>query len=385
MAAIACPLCGEHESHFVRTVANRDPIAEAVFPTVSLSVCRKCGLIHQNPRISRKKMVELYATLEDKAGGGVTQMESESRLTSLQKLKLPPAKILEVGCSDGTFLGLAAKHGYEVAGIDPSRINLQKARLVHRNIPFHLGFLEEFKTKERFDVICHFYVLEYSFNPRRFLASARRLLKPDGIMLIEVPDAEAFPKLPFANSLFSHQDIAIFTRATLESLLKTSGFSPLSRRLGRASKMYGLRAAATPGPVASHGPSQYKPGRSALQHYFKRRDAMIKRVERRVESFHPAIAKNVGPVVVFGAGENGRIVTSTSLARNGREIIFCDNNPELIGHKVDGHIVVAPGKVPRLRPALVIAASIDYQDDMVQQMRSLGIAADRIVKLYEGY
>lgn len=385
MAAVCCPLCGARAPRFVRAVANRDPMTEDLFPKVSVSVCRKCGLIHQNPRISRKKMVELYATLEDKTGGGVTRRESESRLSALRLLKAPPAKLLEVGCSDGTFLGLAHEMGYQATGVEPSRANLRKARAAHAGVTFHEGFLEQFGTDERFDLLCHFYVLEYSFAPRRFLAAARRLLKPDGAMLLEVPDAALFSRLPFANSLFTHQDVSIFMRATLDALLRTTGFSLKVGGLGEASKPYGVRAAASPGLVAKRGPSRLKQGLSAMNRYFRRRDAMLPRIEKRVAGFRPALSRNSGPVVIFGAGENGRIVINTSLGRNGHELLFCDNNAALCGRRVEGRRVIAPRQVPGLKPALVIAASIDYQDDMVRQMRDLGVPPERIVKLYEDF
>ena len=384
MQAVACPLCGARIGQFLRAVANRDPMTERAFPSVSVSVCRSCGLIHQNPRMSRRKVIEHYATLEDKPGGGVTRDESRSRLAALRLLKSPPSRILEVGSSDGTFLGLAREAGYDASGLEPSRTNLRRARAGHRGIAFHEGFLEGFRTAERFDVICHFYVLEYSFDPRRFLAAARRLLRPDGVMLLEVPDAEAFARLPFAASLFTHQDISIFTRRTLNAILRTAGFVPMARRLGRASKSYGLRAAAKPGPVAARGRAHFRHGLAAMNRYFRRQDAMIARVGRRIGAFHAALLNSKGPVVIFGAGENGRMVTNAWPGREGREMFFCDNNAALHGRKVDGFKVVAPSRVPRLRPALVIAASIDYQDDMVRQMRAVGVPRERIVKLYHG-
>ena len=92
-----------------------------------------------------------------------------------------------------------------------------------------------------------------------------------------------------------------------------------------------------------------------------------------------------GPVIIFGAGENGRILRSTSLMNAHRKIFFCDNNTAIQGRDTDGLKVLTPSKAAALKPALIIAASVDYQDDMVRQMRDFGVPAKRIVKLYEGF
>jgi SAM-dependent methyltransferase len=385
MPAAPCPLCGAKKPEFIRAVVNRDPASEALFPKFSISGCKACGLLHQNPRISCAAMTKAYAALEDKTGGGVTRAESESRLKALKQLKAPPARLLEVGSSDGTFLALAAQAGYRAVGVEPSRVNLAKARAAHPGLEFHEGFLESFKTRERFDLICHFYVLGYSFEPRRFLAAARKLLAPGGQMLLEVPDAARFAALPFAASLFTHQDISIFTRGTLNALLSREGFSPLSKKLGTASKSYGLRASAATGRVAVAPAKNKGEGLNAMRRYFKNHDRILAKLERRVAGWLPAIANRPGPVVVFGAGENGRVVGATKLGKNGHELVFCDNNAALHGQLVDGRRVLSPAQVPALSPALVIAASSDYQDDMVRQMKSLGVPEERLVKLYENF
>lgn len=383
MDKVYCPMCGSNDSQFLRSIRNRDPMMEMRFPTISISICGVCGLIHQNPRISQAAMRDLYRLLEDKpAGTNATHYEGESRLKALMGLRPPPATLLEVGCSDGTFSGLASRAGFQVSGIDPSAANLVHARRAYPDIEFFEGFIETFESDRRFDVICHFYALEYSFDPLRFLTAARKLLNPDGLMLLEVPDAGTFSKLPFANSLFTHQDVTIFTAATLESMLMRAGFCILPTQSELASKRYGIRLAATLGPVISTKLSDYDAGLLAINHYFERRNEMLERIKHRIEELLVEIKELSGPVVIFGAGENGRIVIDTSLAGSGRKMYFCDNNPETIGLKIDGYEVVSPDRVPELRPALVIAASIDYQEDMVQQMRTLGVPHTRIVKLY---
>jgi SAM-dependent methyltransferase len=390
-AAIACLLCASRRHEVVRTVQNLDPNTDRLIPSMGVSLCRDCGLIYQNPCISEKQMDALYEKIEDKITethtDTVTLAENQSRLKALLRLKAPPARVLEIGCSDGTFLSLAQEAGYEVVGIDPSEVNCQKAARSHPGLDVRRLFLDGFAPGETFDAICHFFVLEHIFHPDQYLSQIRGLLKPGGIMYFEIPNVETFAKLPFANNLFIYQHVAHYCPATVRALLARHGFKTLAvdGKLGRSPKSYGMRVAAqiAPKKAAAKPKNVYPAGKRLLAGYFARREKILAKIETRVAVW----LKNLrpGPVVIFGAGENGRILRSTSLAKTGRTLHFTDNNTAIQGTPVDGLTVLKPAEVPALAPALVIAASIDYQDDMVRQMLDLGVPEERLVKLYEGF
>lgn len=390
-AAVPCLLCASRRYELVRTVKNLDPNNDHFIPSMGVSLCRDCGLIYQNPCISEKQMDALYEKIEDKITEAhtdtVTLDENKSRLKGLRLLKNPPARLLEIGCSDGTFLGLAHQAGYEVVGIDPSEVNCQKAAREHPELDVRRLFLDGFAPGETFDVICHFFVLEHIFHPDQYLSQIRGLLRPGGIMYFEIPNVETFAKLPFANNLFIYQHVAHYSPATVRALLARHGFKTLGvdGKLGRSPKSYGMRVAAqvTPKKAAAKPKNLYPSGKKLLKSYFDRREKILAKIETKVAVW----LKNLrpGPVVIFGAGENGRILRSTSLAKAGRTLHFTDNNAAIQGSPVDGITVLKPAEVPALSPALVIAASIDYQDDMVRQMKDLGVSEDRLVKLYEGF
>jgi len=373
-------------------VRNLDVNTEAFIKRIAVALCRDCGLIYQNPCIPKKQMDALYERLEDKLSAAntdtVSESESRSRLDALKKIKPPPARILEIGCSDGTFMNLARQAGYEVVGIDPSGPNCEKAAREFPELDVRCLFLDGFKPGETFDAICHFFVFEHVFHPHQFLHQIRQLLRKGGIMYFEIPDVETFTKLPFANNLFTYQHTAHYSRATVRTALARNGFKAMAinGRLGQSPKSYGMRVAATPAPASSGKPPRlYLKSRQLLQTHFARREKLLLKIEARVKSWLSTLEDLNGPVIIFGAGENGRILRSTSLMNAHRKIFFCDNNTAIQGRDTDGLKVLTPSKAAALKPALIIAASVDYQDDMVRQMRDFGVPAKRIVKLYEGF
>lgn len=388
---VRCLICGGRRPEVVRVVPNLDPNTEGWVDRMAVAVCRDCGLVYQSPRLSEKAMDAHYEKAEDKITAShtdtVTLAENASRVEALKRLLPKGGRVLEIGCSDGTFLDLARRAGFSVLGIDPSEANCAKARREHPRVEVRRMFLADFPATEKFDAICHFFVLEHIFHPKPFLAQIRRQLAPGGLNFFEIPNVENFGKLPFANNLFIYQHVAHYGPGTVRALLAANGFRTVGvdGALGRSPKSYGMRVAARPAPRLAGRPANlYPASRRMLDRTFAKRDRLVRRMESTARRLLAGL-KRPGPVVVFGAGENGRLLARTTLARAGRDLYFCDNNGALQGRAVEGRTVLAPAQVPALDPALVITASIDYQKDMKRQLVALSVPAARIASLYEGF
>lgn len=387
---LPCAVCGGRRLEPRLTVPNLDFAAAAVIPEIAIAVCGDCGLIMQNPCAPEPVMARLYRGFEDKVStghaGSVTENESRGRLKAVMALKPPPARLLEVGCSDGTFLALADDAGYDVVGIEPSAASVRKVRSRFPDLEVRRAFLEQYDPGIRFDIVCHFFVLEHAYDPGGFLSRVRELLRHGGATLFELPNAALYPKLGYAHNVFNHQHICHFSPSTLAGLLarRAMRLLALNGRLGACSKAYGMRVAAAPAenPRKQRAANSRAESLRLLKACLRRRDAARDKVRRRVGLWLKGLAGQPGPIVIFGAGENGRVLLSAGLAESGRELFFCDSDKTRQGGRVDGVPVLAPESVPRLKPALVIAASIDYEADMVRGLRDLGVPLSRIARLY---
>lgn len=383
-----CFSCGAGKTSLHTDIPNLDTLTAALLPRVAVAVCDKCGLVQQNPCITRETMSGIYARIEDKVTlesleHSASEQEGRARVAALKALRPPPARLLEVGCSDGTFLALARDAGYEVAGVDPSEENIAKARRLHPGLDVRVGFTEDLRAGESYDVLCHFYVLEHSFEPRAFLKTLRGLLKDGGLMFFEVPDVSRFASLPFANFLFPYQHTIHLAPGTAADLLARAGFEPCEPQAGPGSKSYGMRLAARAGAPRTPAVSRAAESRRQLDAYFGGRGGLLAGMKEAVTRWAREAAGRPGPCVIFGAGENGRVLLSeTPIRALFPRLLFTDNNASLRGTVVDGLRVLAPRDAASQAPALVITASIDYQDDMEKQLLSLGVPKSRIVRLY---
>jgi len=97
-------------------------------------------------------------------------------------------KLLDIGAGTGDFLITAKNDGWITTGIEPS--NKAKAIAISKGVFFaeKLSDLEG----QLFDVITMWHVLEHVPDLDVYISELKRLLKPDGTILIAVPNFKSF-------------------------------------------------------------------------------------------------------------------------------------------------------------------------------------------------
>lgn len=97
-------------------------------------------------------------------------------------------KLLDIGAGTGDFLSTAKAEGWDVVGFEPSR----KARGIARSKGVRLVDETQELETESCDAITMWHVLEHVPDPARQLAELRRLIKPDGVIFIAVPNFKSY-------------------------------------------------------------------------------------------------------------------------------------------------------------------------------------------------
>jgi len=108
-------------------------------------------------------------------------------LKALLKYRLPPAKVLELGCSHGSFVALLHQAGYDASGVEMSTWVVEFGQKTF-GVPIAVGPVEALEiTPGSLDVIVLMDVLEHLPDPTASMAHCLQLLKPDGLLLIQTP------------------------------------------------------------------------------------------------------------------------------------------------------------------------------------------------------
>jgi SAM-dependent methyltransferase len=140
-----------------------------------------------------------------------------------------PGAALDVGCGSGFYLAMLRDMGWTVTGIDASAEAARHARTLN-GLDVRVGCAEVTLPEladESFDLVTLWHVLEHLYDPARVLAHIRRLLKPGGLLMLEVPNFSSVCSRLFQSywaPLESPRHLFQFTPKTLKALLQKNGF-----------------------------------------------------------------------------------------------------------------------------------------------------------------
>lgn len=146
------------------------------------------------------------------------------------------ARVLDIGCNDGTISSQLLKLGIRVCGLDLSAENVRQAR--ERGIDAAVGNAREKLPFEEgyFDVVFAGEIIEHLYDPEAFMREVRRVLRPGGAIVLTTPNLASlgnrmrllvgrYPKLmsPYLSEGMGDH-IHMFTVDTLERLFVKTGF-----------------------------------------------------------------------------------------------------------------------------------------------------------------
>ena len=196
---IPCACCGSKE-FFPAFTGDRHGLG------LQTVVCKTCGLIFTNPRPSPEWFEEFYSLHYRKFYESVEKPDSDyllrdwvtgrhSRNAAFLEKYLPKVgKLFDIGCAEGTFMHEFIKRfkDWDVEGLEPS-IDLSNFARQHYSLSkVRTGSVRELNAffKNHYDLITLNHVLEHMLNPGELLQEIHSLLRPNGILFVDVPDAE---------------------------------------------------------------------------------------------------------------------------------------------------------------------------------------------------
>ena len=142
--------------------------------------------------------------------------------------------VLDVGCGGGLFLQmLSERRKVRVVGLD---FSLDAANVAWRRagVPAVCATLSRAPlARESCAAITMFHVLEHLYDPASYLESARELLRPEGRLIVQVPNAACWQFLLFGerwNGIDVPRHLIDFRLRDLELLLDHCGFEILRHK-----------------------------------------------------------------------------------------------------------------------------------------------------------
>lgn len=200
--------------------------------TFDVAKCKNCGHVYQNPRPKEReikkfynKKKDFYRSMQRKTNIGAFNLINNKRLKTIEKFS-KKGNLLDIGCSFGTFPKTAENRGWEAYGNDVSKHLSDFAKREMKLNVFH-GTLEKAKYQKKFfDAITMFDVLEHLPNPEKTLKECNRILKNNGLFVIQTPAIDSlYAKIKGgAWDYYGLQHLNYFSKKSLDKLFKKTNF-----------------------------------------------------------------------------------------------------------------------------------------------------------------
>jgi 2-polyprenyl-3-methyl-5-hydroxy-6-metoxy-1,4-benzoquinol methylase len=261
-----CPTCGAHGRETIwrgkfsdpptRAWLEQfryagDPFRELGDETFDLVRCTECAMLFHARVLPPAGLDRLYGEWID--GQQVERFESERQLDRERASRFELARqtvkhlfrvhaltgerdrrvrLLDYGCGDASAVALAASLDFDAWGVEPSLSRAPSARSTAPRVRRSIAELAQ-AAGTGFDAVLLFQVLEHLVEPRRVLSELRAMLRPGGVLVVEVPDARGIDGPPTNFDQFRTvqplEHVNAFTPATLTRICVAAGFTALPR------------------------------------------------------------------------------------------------------------------------------------------------------------
>ncbi len=113
-----------------------------------------------------------------------------------KNLVLKDSKILDLGCGGGLLAEEMCKSGAKVVGIDASKKTIEiaqnHAKEQNLNIKYLNEDIEKHDTKEKYDAVVCFELIEHVPHPDKLINQISRIIKPNGKLFISTINRNLF-------------------------------------------------------------------------------------------------------------------------------------------------------------------------------------------------
>lgn len=311
--------------------------------------CSLCGFVYVSNTPPQKYYDEYYRN--ESKYEGIRENEIHDYFTYkefahiLKRFVSKESNILEVGCSTGKLLNFIKTKGYKnLLGIEPA----PECKLIAKNnygIEVITSTLDNFKRKEKYDLIIFSAVLEHLTDIRNTVIKAYSLLNENGIIYICVPDAGQFYKKfdePFGE--FSTEHINFFTEQSLDQLMSN------------CEKVF------------------TKSDSKAIVSLWRKKNIEVSEVSKYIVESQKKMSNILKTIdllpentIIWGVGALTQRLLKTTRIRN-KIFKFIDSNKNLIGKKIDGIEILSPVELIKYNNSVLIS-SFGFKGEIAKEIK----------------
>lgn len=343
--------------HFPIFIGSTDQkMEDDLFADLSLAICPETGVI-QLDRVLPLDLI--YSGYHSEALGGVWAEHHTEFIAFIQKYKL--TQVLEIGGSDGR---LAKEYIRDNKTIRWSIVEPNPVIFAHDQITFinHL-FDSAFELHQDIDGIIHSHTLEHMYEPREFLQTVSKLLKPGQHHLFSVPNLYAYLQNKYTNILnFEHT--IFLTEYLIDYLLSIYNLEIIEKKYFHDHSIF-YATKKTDKNIPFIFKSKYEEYKKMYLDYVMENQQMIEDLNKKISEYK-------GDVYLFGAHVFSQFLLNQGLRINSVKGIL-DNSRIKQGKRLYGtpFKILSPEVLKMKNNNAVILKAGAYQDEIKKQLRDI--------------
>jgi SAM-dependent methyltransferase len=382
-----CPICFSPDKHLLyRQVFGNKSIS--LMDQYEVMVCQKCGFVYADDIPTQAEFNKYYETMSKYEFNYSEGMVANDYNVHFQKIvdfivpRLPDknARILDIGCSTGSLLNLLKQAGYtNLFGIDPSPACVRTVRELYK-IEASVNNIAGFESPQKADLIILSAVLEHFVDFTGSLQKIRALLKDQGLLFIEVPDAERFAEYIFTPfQQFSIEHINYFSRNSLANLLGSQQFDILAMQNSENR----INQTIDPDFFVLSRRTEGRPYQMVRDESCEKRlKEYIAESAKMDQALRQLIARKLAAIdkfIIWGVGTHTQRLVGSGLDLS-KVIYFVDSNERYRGKKISGIEVKTPAEIKENVPILI--STFSYQEEVARQIKEQLKLPNEIIRLY---
>lgn len=232
-----CPVCNSNSVLFIREIKFTLFEGHPMEAGYNLVQCKECGFIYADTKVTQPELDDYYSNLskyeskEISTGGGYSDYDRNRLIDTAKyissKFDNKDLAIADVGCAIGGLLEQLRNEGFKnITGLDPSTscVNITKDE---KGINcFRASIFELDESFGKYDIVILSHVWEHILDLELALNSIEKILKADGFVYVECPNAMNYKNIIHAPyQEFNTEHINHFSAGSFHNFFGSRGYT----------------------------------------------------------------------------------------------------------------------------------------------------------------
>lgn len=370
-----CPVCGGNITENINKIVMRIPEDYHLPDSYNVVVCETCGMVYSDTKAAMKDYDWYYSHCnfygdDSKCDNSLSYDILEEFLTEYCR---KDSAMLNIGSGNGRFEVALKRNGYtDVTGIDPSSESVE--RLKNAGIKSYIGniYLPVSQDEEnKYDFISLIGVIEHLLFPGKGIENVRKLLKTEGIFIINIPDYSMLGKntKEIIPHYFNLEHINYFSEISLDNLMNQFGMQSIAEKRVK-DELFRCYTKAGTSNEARKDTVTWK----AVSEYFETQRGK----EERISKIIAGLIETQREIMIWGTGAFVMNLIATTDLGKCRIRGFVDNNKIKQGRELYGHTIYAP-EILKDKNYTVLICSILNSEEIRIQLETMNTENDYII------